>query len=258
MDERMLSDRERKILRWLNKHRGGTPTSEMLKGIRGTRTSETLDAIKLLDNSGFVEATYGIGDEYPAYLQITAEGSRKLDETVWKRMHETAYSNPWAALAVIIAILSLIGGVYLSMGNAQLQKANADLSKPILVAPDLRVQSGAINDISFTVLNPARDTDYYYQGGNCTPQDNGIFSIPQVAPQTMPTPITAAQIIEVPRQNIQGIKIAAGSSITLSCNDNYVLPITKDAITKMTVCVNIYGVTDALCKDMQVTVLASR
>ncbi|MFH1520463.1 MAG: hypothetical protein ABID61_02350, partial [Candidatus Micrarchaeota archaeon] len=177
MGDRLLNSRQRRILNWLKSNRKEIPDplEKMFTDLKEEKTFELLDDIKLLEKDGYVKTVYGTGQIYPVNLDITSEGVKKTTETFFSKLKETAHSDPWKIISVVLALISVVGYLYFSNVTFQLQNENAILSKPQLVVHDTRVFSGYLNDLAFVVRNPAADKTYYYEGGTCLPSEAGLF-----------------------------------------------------------------------------------
>lgn len=176
------------------------------------------------------------------------------------RLKETANSNPWAAITAIVALIALLatfGTIYFNSQATQLENEKTELVKPKLVLPDTRLSGGKINEIKFTIFNPS-DTEYFYEGGICTPETPSLFELPK--PTATPVATTTGggeAAIPVPQQKTNELIIPPHKEITLYCRNNDVAPVQKDVTTRMEICVNIRGFQSPICREMDITILSS-
>lgn len=254
---KILAERQRKILSVLDSaYPNSLRKDDLLKKL-GDNADNTLSDVKLLEENRLVDVIYGINDTFPGRLTITPRGKEKLKENIITRTKESAYSNPWTVISIVLTIIFGLTALYLNSQNTELGKEKALLEKPLLITPDIRAQGDSLADLRFVVKNPSHSIDYYYMSGSCQPDVPSLFLQPppdkNIRQSDTPNRLDVPIMIQ-PAQN-SGILIPAGGEITLSCSNNFVQNVNRDLITFLGVCVNIRNLPQQICNRMQVTIL---
>lgn len=252
-----LNKKQKEILNLLDEVYPASLKKSILLEKLGNKPNNILADIKLLEKNKLVDLIYGVGDNFPAVLTITPMGKEKLQENFITRLRESAYNNPWPMITVIVMIvLGLIASNYY-FETINLEKEKASLEKPLLIAPDTRVQGNSIGELKFIIKNPSHSTDYYYVSGSCSPYNPELFSQPppdeNIQQSDLPNRPDAPLIIQ-PTQKRE-ILIPAGGEITLQCTNNYIKNPSRDIVTYLNICVNIRNIQQPICNRMQVTIL---
>lgn len=235
--------------------------------------SALMDDIKLLEKEKLVVVMSRDGDN-PDVIDITSEGLQRAEDKSWgQSIIDSIRYDPIKLAMLIVAVLAALTAAYfgfqnnqLQQQNLQLQQENAQLSRPAIIASDVRVQSGQINEIiGFSINNPDLAKDYYFDlyTTSCSP-DSASANLfrdpselqPPTAQQSAQVPSKEAIIVSKTTSQIQ--KIPAGGTFPLFCKRNYVLPVAQDYIAHMKFCVTIQGMEQEICKTVQITVLAQQ
>jgi len=255
-----LSKRQRKVLGELNKVFPNSLSREELLSRTSFDSEMILPDITVMEDKGYLSCDYGLNEVFPRQLKIEAKGIDKLSKTLIVKFIEHVGDNQLLAITVVLTIISLIGGGFFYLQSnyyqsqaLELEKQASELSKPHLSVPDTRVEGGRINELRFSILNPTSDVDYYFMSGTCKPEINGLFSVP--TPET-PKSKSLGVNIAIPKQvETSGIKIPPHEEITLFCRNKYVANPQKDTVTFIEVCVKIDGLSEPICKNMNITIL---
>lgn len=99
---------------------------------------DILADIKVLEKKKFVKVVYGLDSYFPTSLTITPEGIEKLQENIITWLYDSARSNPWTVIAVIISLCLGTYTVYYYSQNLMSQKINFDLQNKIIQDNNLK------------------------------------------------------------------------------------------------------------------------
>ena len=186
-NHKVLGKKQKRILKILKELNSMVKFETVLEKLGEKENSDLLMDIKILEENKYVRVIWTTASAYPGHIGITPSGYEKADETFIRRLKDSANSNPWVAISVVIALIFGIAGILWYLQLNALETEKAELLKPKLIAPETRVEAGKINEISFTVFNPS-DNDYFYLGGSCQPEDPGLFLMPQPSNTSFGTP----------------------------------------------------------------------
>ena len=117
-----LNKKQKQALKCLDEVYPASLQKKILLEKLGYVENEILSDIKLLEENKFVDLIYEISQTFPSVLTLTAKGKEKLKENFVTRLKESAYNNPWPAIAVIVTIVLGIVSANYYFQNIDLQK----------------------------------------------------------------------------------------------------------------------------------------
>jgi hypothetical protein len=134
-----LNKKQKEILVHLNKADKGFMSDVALLDILKDEPDNILPDIELLLREELVVTTESLlGGTFPTKLAITPIGKAKLKESIGTRLLDSAHDNPWAVVAVIVAVTAIIVTICLTSISLYLYSENINLQQQIKQESDLR------------------------------------------------------------------------------------------------------------------------
>lgn len=109
-----LNKKQRKILDILYKEYPDAIESEIIPRELNCKGRDILADVQLLDQNHFVDTEYEIQNQFPISLTITPDGIEKIRESIFTRLIDSAWKNPWVVITIIVALIAIGSNIYFS------------------------------------------------------------------------------------------------------------------------------------------------